>query len=411
MRVSDLSYRRFDPGLFVGREHEIREVTGRVKRLKDGEAVEKRIVVFYGPTGSGKTWLSCKLIQELRETLGVDAERIDLAKLLEGSMKPTVRRILEEVFDRYVEKRPGGRAAWGAPPTDNAQMSEHIVRLVKYASQDPGVAVLILDHVNRLDRITMDLVDQFLILPLSQLPQVVLVLNGRQDAPTWKSSQVRFMAVEMDLCPFPEEVIREQVNRLNPSALVLISQIENLSGGYPLVTRLLTEAITAGATNLNDALTKCVNEILAEVPAGPPPDPPNAPPLRECIKALAILSDFDDDRNKFFLAEFLHKPDLQDNKPRWHRKLNRALLDTQLVKPYRAGVGGYAVDAAVCHVVEAWLRETQQEEWIRRHCLALRFYECWTKEYPATAVRWLERAEYHRDRLRGAGLDPDLVCL
>jgi len=401
----------FDPDLFVNREREIREVTDRVEQLKSGEAVERRVIVFYGPKGSGKTWLSCKLIQELRENYQVSAEHIDLADVqLRGATGPDMPLVLEEVFNRYVAKKPGGRDAWGPPPADNAQLSAHIVRLVEDAAKEQGVAVLILDHVNRLDRSAMDLVDQFLILPLSQLPRVVLVLNGRQDAPTWKSSQVRFKTAEMDLRPFPGENIRDQVERLNPSALVHISQIEELSGGYPLVTRLLTEAIAAGATNLHDALTRCVNEILAEVPDEPPPAFRDAPSVRECIRALAILSDFDEDRNKFFLAEFLHRPDLQNNAPHWHRTLIRALLDTQLVKPHRKEVGGYAIDDVVRHVVEAWLRETQYKEWIRRHCFALRFYDRWANEYAATAARWREKAEYHRSQLRAAGMDPGTVC-
>ena len=396
-------YKRY----FVDRDKEKDLVLDKARQLLRGETVQKRTTAFYGPRGSGKSWLICRLHQTLQDekefedvvslylALGkpnTTQEQIECYYTLQGFADATdrhpevVKEILEWVCDQL-----------GNPITVEG-LDEASAQIVEHFQQMRCPLVILVDGVDEVPPSFLEPFEAYLLAPLVKEPEVLLILGGRTRDPrpgggyTWKMPEIKLYSDELHLLPFDEEWTRKQLDRLSENYPVIPEaafETREAGGGYPFSNVVLAQHLKGNPPqwrNKGAALRECADTLLEPVDEK----------LREYFQSLCVLRGFDEDRMPALLASWFG-----DDESTWDyqrcRRIREDMVATRLARWEREH--GYVMDEAVRKPLENALKENQPQRWEALHEAAHELYTGWVNRYPSAEERWQPEADHHAEQL------------
>ncbi len=336
----------YDPKKFVDREDALEIVLDKARRIAGSLPVERRVVIFRGQRGAGKTWL----LKELERCLSncVNPYFVDLSECEIDTIKAQIS----------VQQRP---------------------------------LVLLIENIEATKESQLDELLEQVLSPLVQERNALIVLVERGRPHYWSDPAFREKSDERDLEPFGSVYIEEQVQKQVPKAIVNIADIESLGGGYPGSTYALARYLPQKMT----ALEHCVTLLLQGVPKD----------LQPYFEALSVLRAFDETRIMPLLRAYSPGFVSQTQNYAARRKVREQLVNTTLAH-WNEDAKGYVLDEPLRLVVEAALHERDFELWARLHCVAHELYTEWAKKYKQSSEWWAEEKQYHADCLEKAGRNP-----
>jgi hypothetical protein len=333
-----------NPKKFVDREKALEIVLEKARRIADSLSVERRVVIFHGQRGSGKTWL----LEELKHRVREHAE-------------PYLVVLGEVKVDTIRSKIPKVRPL-----------------------------VLLLDEVNAPDDPFLDELLERVLAPLVQESNVLIVLAERGQPHYWAAPEFREKADEFDLEPFtPDDTkkqIKEQVSKTKAKSDIIVSR----TGGYPWANYIFARHLP----DEKGGLERCVELFLQDV----------EDELEPYFKVLSVLRAFDETRMGLIFPSY---PLFADQTWSYAicRDRRKELVKTTLTK-WKEEERGYVLDSSLQIVLETLLYEQNHKLWKRLHCTAYRMYRDWAEKYEQSRTWWAKEAQYHAHRLKDAGHSP-----
>lgn len=344
----------YDRDKFVDREEALKIVLHKARRISAGLPVERRVVIFHGQRGSGKSWLLRELERCLRDH--ATPHLIDLSECAE--VNPLNAQISKTKTQMKAEQRP---------------------------------LVLLVDNVSEVSELQLEPLVERVLAPVVQGEDVLIVLVERGRPLYLAAPEFREKSDEFDLKPFEPGDIEEQIKRQVPTAAARMAEIESLGGGYPWSTYILARHLPEKRT----ALERCVTLFLEDLDGD----------LRPYFEALSVLRAFDEMRMRPLLRAY--SPEFASRT--WDyaacRKVRERLVVTMLAR-WNGDARGYVLDEPLRLVLQAALHEHDLELWGRLHCAAHRLYADWAERYEQSREWWAQEARYHADCLEGAGRSP-----
>jgi hypothetical protein len=387
----------YRPDWFVDRAAELDLVLRKIAQLAEGKPVEKRVIIFHGFRGTGKSWL-LRRIQDYLSTEYPQAvtSHIDLDKYSGVYSDQAAQEILHNI-DTQIQTRIGGRTV---DPHDLLwRQVEHLQDNISHLKEP---LVLLVDHVDESPREVLEQLEDRILAPLIVLPRVLIVLAGRGKEYTWKKEEFRLKCEQRDLLSFDLPFTRQQLAKLEnqvPGAEAQAAEIFATSRGYPWVNCLLAkESVSKLAT-----LDQCADFMLRGLPV--------SDEVYDYLQTLCVLRIIHDETILPLLAAYFADPTYatQDHPQRRVREIRPALIQTTLIQWSEAS-SGYIMDEALSNVLEHRLYLRDRDCWTRLHLAAQELFTAWQANYPRTADRWKNEAEYHEGKLtNGPYWTPDIL--
>ena len=297
--------RSFQQPLFVDRELEIKQVNEYVTAAEKREKQRKRVVVFCGDRGCGKSWLTRMLHADFQRPQLLSLW-VSLASDPPDVLVPDAQEVKDKENESYISRLPLDSALddkaqsekkiaallhWilqriGATAPHNATLAELTDSLMRnwiYSeTRQEQAMVLILDSVYEADqgKLLKDL-EHYLLAPVSDLDNSLIVMTGRGKPVLWETPNLRVYAEVITLKPFTQQYVQSQLEKQTPQRIGNVKLIWRLGGGYPLNNRILAEAENpiAGLNDLISELLLVVDTLLRKE-------------IRFYLEALCIAADF-----------------------------------------------------------------------------------------------------------------------
>ncbi len=292
----------YDHAKFVDRRDEIKLVSDIIEQLIDDGYAERRVVIFHGQRGTGKSWLLQEIRYQWRDNAQVWPVYLDLSRYADRPPDDAVGDLIADV--RQQAGAAGGR--------DLSRLSEALVADVEGANR---ITLLLLDHVDESPKELLEPLEDHFLAPLANVPHVVSVLTGRGREYTWKSASIRLRSLERDLIPFDRDKTAEQLDRQAPAARPQADAILKISQGFPWSNYLLS-------LDLDDpqaALTTCADALIGDCLSIPEP-----PVERWALEALCVLGTFSDEMIPTMLAAYHDDALYLDWRYRQYRELRQS---------------------------------------------------------------------------------------
>ncbi len=399
----------YSPDLFVNREEAVNLVAEKVRRIWRGEPERKRVVVFWGCRGAGKTWLLRHLAEKiLPEMPNVCAVYINLQDFQDKSVEDAVLEIVGEIVEalrRSLGQTPHFTLLSEPKPLPLDEARRYLCEVADVAL-GRHVLVLLVDFVYEAAPDLLEVVETHVLGPLVFKPRVVTVMAGRGQAYPWKTSQLRFEAEDVELKPFDlPKYTREQLEKQRPGVVSHADDIHKATQGYPLANVVIPHPLEKATPAEMRAMIDLLLEPIRR-PDG------TWPPEREHLEALCVLRNFDEEHIPVLLDAYRDKRVIS-NIAAYHAagggpggwtlakasEILRGLIHTKLVRWNPDVMGWWIVDQAIRHLLEEYLRVVEPERWRCCHQTAINLYTDWQTRYPEEADRWREEVEYHKGRL------------
>ncbi len=379
----------YSPALFVNRKEAIDLVVEKVRNISAGNPERKRVIVFWGYRGAGKTWL----LRHLAETVlppisGVCAVYVDLRDFKDKPAEDAVRDIIGKILEALQRAR-------GETPLPLDQDAPCLTRALENTNL---VLVLLVDFVYEAAPELLHLLEKHVLGPLVVNPQVVIVMAGRGQANPWRSPTLRLQAEDRELKPFAQPDYTEaQLRKQRPAVAGHAMDIHSATQGYPLANVVIPYPLDKA----KPAQMREMIDLLLE----PIHNPDGSWPVeRQYLEALCVLRTFDEERIPALLNAY--GPSLAPAGG-WTlvkaSEILRRLIKTSLVRWNSEQAGWWIVDQAIRHLLEEYLRVVDPQRWRRCHEAAITLYRDWLKRYPEERERWEEEIPYHKSRLSGGG--------
>ncbi len=340
----------FDPAKFVDREEPLGLVLEKAGRIADGFSVERRVVIFHGERGAGKTWLLQGLEHRLHRGFSSSfvPHRVTLKEGIEV-----------EAFESEIPR------------------------------QRP--LILLLDDVNEMSESLLKRLQDRVLAPLVQEDDVLIVLTERGRPHYWTAPEFREKADEFDLEPFEPDDTETQIEIQVPRAATKAPIVAARTGGYPWANYVLARYLP----DEESGLERCVELFLQDVDEA----------LWPYFRVLSILQAFDETRMRCILPVYpLFASETWNY--RACRDKRKALVDTTLAE-WQEGKRGYVLDDPLRLVLEALLLRRNLCQWQVLHCAAYRLYKRWSETYEQSRGWWIQEAKYHADKLKGIDYNPE----
>jgi hypothetical protein len=337
----------YRPDWFVGRKEALEIVLEKARRIVARQPVDKRVVIYRGQRGCGKTWL-------LRE--------------LES-------RLPGEGFHPHVMR-----------PPESVSPSE-----VKGSIPQLRPMALLVDDAQDIEEEDRKALLEHILSPLAQKSDVLIVLTERGRPVFWPAPEFHEKSEDYRLGPFKDpKDVAQQVQKQVPDVKVPIAAVHSLGYGYPWSNYIL-------ACYLPDreaALEGCVEAFLEGLNGS----------KRPYLEALAVLKAFDEMHMKPMLQAY---PECADKT--WGRiacsRVKQELRETTLVC-WDRDARGDVIDEPLRVVLEALLQERDRDLWIQLHCIAYGLYRDWAKKYQQSRLWWTDQMNHHAKKLKDADHDP-----
>jgi nucleoside phosphorylase len=372
----------YDHAKFVNRHEELQFIIDRVRRLAS-TGLERRVVVFRGARGSGKSWLLQEIEYQLRQNpANIPAVYVDLMKYSTQPVDASVRMALRQI-DQEVTTRTG----FNSLPSVG-DLASQVGALVDNVRRLNKVLVLLFDYVDESSNDLLAKLEDHCLSPLAVEPQVFTLLAGRGKNYIWKGTELRLKSDERELPPFDPVQTLEQLRKQAPQAAHYADEIYELSGGNPWTNFLLRTLPASRADALHqtkEALLGSQTRVLTQ----------------PYLEALSVLGAFDENRMPAMFAAYFQLPAAS-----WTyadcRDIRIQLTELRLARSTR-GTGEYTLDRAIQPIVEKALFENDRAKWVALHCAAYCLYRDWAARYARTSTRWQAEADYHAQCLQTKG--------
>ena len=372
----------YDHAKFVDRTDEVRLVLDKAHNLAVASFEDKRVVIFHGARGAGKSWLLHEIEYQLKQTLPtVLTVYLDLAEFSAPPVDDAVWALITQIRGAIADRL-------GSSPLQT-QQSESLSMLASVlidGVKRVPVLLLLIDHVNESSREMLALLEDRCLELLAVEPRVLIVLAGRGREYTWKSMELRLRSEERELPYFDLAWTREQLKRHDPQLAQAAEEIQSLGAGYPWSNYILS----VNQANRADALAQCIDFLIRDLPVSDDD--------RDHLEALCVLNAISDEMLPRMFAAYYNDPTYLTWRYTQYREARQALIRTTLVK-WKEEMGGYVMDEALSHVLEHWMYEHDRLIWERLHRAARDLFRDWADKYPRLADHWQKEIEYHDERL------------
>lgn len=275
--------------------------------------------------------------------------------------------------------------------------------------------VLLLDEVSMLDYDQIQILEDYLLAPALNLPNVFVVLAGRHLITGWKDFALRpyigYVSNVINLSGFDFEHTRKQVHAIKPHIDNLIPEIHEITGGSPGNNKKIVEQLGDPPRfhELN-AIHACNQEFYEALTAASDGLPEGiASELLPALEALCVLQDFDKEYEMPIILS-VH-PGLNGT---W--TVRRCVDLFKILSKVQVGPGklvdfdtdksALAMEEQTRFNLEKELMIRDKALWKRLHCTALKMYSNWAEQYGIDSI-FAQKTEDHKRKLINAGIDPE----
>ena len=393
--MPDNSLPGYDKDLFTNRKDELKLVARTLARLsRSDEPQPKRIILFYGNRGSGKSWLIQHLPGWLIQQYPFQSAAVDLAKFTSEDIDTAIINIQTQLLIQLVS----AASVAGLPikrPYDGAQLLERYLAAIvgnmpivvffdSVYDSNPEFLVPFEDHVLGI---------------LARQPKVMLVLTGRGRRYRWRIVGFRRLTVEHELTHFDTADAEQQLENFRGKQLLAnidIDEILRLSDGHPLSTTIL-----AMNTDFSVALEQIIRSIMdmdldlkTNLQVG------NRPlNLRQATESLAVIEEFTEDEmvKLINVDHFNNTPQQLDHK--MAVQIRSRLVAINLAFASGEGGYGYRLDDRLRTVLSLHLQMQSPSRFTTLHRAARDHFAEWTRDFPDEANLWGPKAASHQNIL------------
>jgi hypothetical protein len=375
------SYKIFNSAEFTDRDSEFARVETILKEKSRGA------VIFEGERGSGKTTFLFELYRRLQERSELRPFLISLfpysapefesnKNIWLNAENPFQRDDIPDVLNRlarYLEIET-------IETEDRDFQKDYFARGLAYRASKT-VPVLLVDSIYECPEGTRIDIEKYLLAPLLASERVFIILSGRGKRPIWSRPELQTAEI-IALGPFEKnEFVKEQLEKLKEKskrAADEYEEIADLSGGYPLIVRVMAE--TEQEKSLTDALDTAIDIIIKDTLPKPEQEDRKYAEIRSQLEKLALV-------NIPFRIPDIEEYLYGDDKERRAKtnQLIALLLESGLLR-YEGK--GYQLNESVKHPIRKWLEHTGQYSDFRNQLsdISKKLQE----EYPS-AKAWYQR--------------------
>lgn len=371
-------YKIFNSAEFTDRDTEFKGVETFTKERNRGA------LIFEGERGSGKTTFLFELYRRLNEQRELRPFLISLFPYSAPEFEANKNNCLNanRPFQRddipAVLNRLASYLEIDSIETDDREFKkDYFARGLAYRSAQ-ATPVLLVDSIYECPDDTRIEFEKFILAPILASERVFVILTGRGKRPIWSRPELRDADI-IKLEPLKANFVVEQLDNLKKQGKLKrdpseYDAIADLSGGYPLIVRVMAESNKQLSAALDEAINIIIEETLPERERG------NLENIRPFIERLALVGipfripDVD---------EYLYGDD-RESRAKTNNLIN-LLLESYLLR-YEGK--GYQLGQSVVHPIRKWLalkgRDTEYMKQLQQISMKLQ------EEYP-TARTWYQQ--------------------
>lgn len=371
-------YKIFNSSEFTNRGSEFERVEAFTKERNRG------VLIFEGDRGSGKTTFLFELFRRLHEERELRPFLIGLFSYSAPEFETNKNHWLnsERPFQKddipAVLNRLARYLEIDAIETDDRDFQkDYFARGLAYRSAT-NTPVLFVDSIYECpDDIRIEF-EKYILAPILASERVFVILSGRGKRPIWSRPELRDADI-IKIEPLQADFVMEQLEKLKKQGKLKrdpseYDTIANLSGGYPLIVRVMAESDKPLLSAFDEAINIIIEETLPERERG------NLENIRPFIEKLALVG------IPFRIPdveEYLYGDDRERRTKANH--LINLLLESCLLR-YEGK--GYQLGQSVVHPIRKWLalkgRDVEYMKQLQQISVKLQ------EEYP-TARAWYQQ--------------------
>jgi len=404
--------------IFYGRSRETDAVERIARALLNRERLRIRVINVLGEKGAGKTWF-LRNLHEILAIKNIESTYIDF----ETKIQTDIEKGLISIGAKRETITPGDRNGaeaialdfmkalaqrWGARTAGDATLHEQGYWLSVAAERKRDqVLVLLLDSVSMAVPQLLDVLEDQWLKHLVRLPNVLVVMSGRGDMPSWISPELREVE-EITLEPFPKntqdekiglDVILDKTNEhlqyelggredFLPHRHDNLDELYRAGGGFPFSSYYL-------ARRGIEKIDELIDTLLDFVPLNRKGD------IKSYIEAICVLNPWspEDERDTRFRDEHM-LPLLSAYHDREYsiaevRAISRELQSLRILR-WERGASGYAIDSALRYPI-AYALQRDRQRWHRLHCAAHEMFSGLAERFTQHETYYKMLAKPHSD--------------
>lgn len=370
-------YKIFKSTEFVDRNAEFERVQAILRERG------RRVVIFEGDRGSGKSSLLFEFFRRFHQQTDLcpflvslfpySAPEFESKKNFWGSSERTFQvQDIPELLDQlarcmeidFIESK------------DPYSQKEFLARGLAYRVSKT-VPILLVDSIYECSEATRIEIEKYILAPILSSERAFILLSGRGKRPIWSRPELQNSEI-IDLHPLAEEYIKEQLEKMNSTRINEYREIADLSGGYPLIVRVLGNSKEELLNGLNDAIDIFIKETLPEGERGDE----NYNKLRIQIEKLSLV---DIPFRIPDVEDYLYPNDLEQ------RAKTNNLVNLLLVSHLLHYEGkGYQLSRSIIHPIRKWLLLKQQSDYQSNLIQLRRVSRKLQEDYPSASI-WYQR--------------------
>lgn len=339
------SYKIFNSAEFTNRGTEFERVEEFTQERNRG------VLIFEGERGSGKTTFLFELYRRLIEQSELRPFLISLFPYSAPEFESRNNHWLnkERPFQKddipVVLNRLASYLEVDAIETDDRDFQkDYFARGLAYRSAK-NTPVLLVDSIYECPDDTRIEFEKYILAPILVSERVFVILSGRGKRPIWSRPELRDADI-IKIQPLEYNFVMEQLEKLkkrgklkrDPSEYAAIA---DLSGGYPLIVRVMAESNKQLSAALDEAINIIIEETLPER------EQKNLESIRPYIEKLALV---DIPFRIPDVEEYLYGDN--PNRRADTNKLINTLLESYLLR-YEGK--GYQLNQSAIHPIRKWL--------------------------------------------------------
>jgi len=366
---------------------EVDLIQGKFKQFVEsgGREAPPKAILFRGERGFGKSWLCFHLHRTILPQfsnltslyialfpLPKEYDKREREWVISSESKPedTCKKLMVWICDQLAILYPND------PTLLEARRA--LVGGVEAQFTGGKVLVLILDSVFEADWDLLETVEQNILAPLAELPNVFFIMTGRGRPYPWISPALRVEMKEETLKDFPIEQLAKGDET-----------IKELSGGSPLVGYALLQS---------DDSVRALDEVAGYLLDVIPPSLERRR-VREAFEALCVLNEFREGEMEVMIQAY-YQARGEPVPKKSIRDLRDDLLKTYL---FRWEGGGFRVDASLRNVLQQYLKHHQPDLWQKLNCAAYTIYLSYAEKYQQYRTQYEELANPFKEALAATG--------
>jgi len=447
--------------LFLNREAEVTRFKGLLDEVTRGVAGFRRVLVFEGERGVGKSWLLKHMHRLAAQQTGAVSYLVRFDPQYDGTLRVTANKPEAEVtiacklnnftarpdqLDEHSKHQLKELLANIAAhvhtegliteklPTALTldETSFTLARMLRTGLQNSNrVFVLLVDSAYEADWSFVAGLEDYVLAPLVAIDRVAVVLSGRGRPFPWINSLLRIEPMQGAFQRWGEQegaseihgkhwdwtvrLVQTQVHNndfwqpiiafergetLNPVLEARLKKIWRVAQGQPLLTvRLAENTESDGGANDSGILDKFIdNELLDMLPDNQRTD------YRKYLEALCVLDFFRETEAEIMIRKYF---ELNGQVPgiKSGREVLLLLQQTYLVR-WDWRKSQYLLDDTVRIAIDSWFSLAAPEQWRELHREAYAMYSLWAERYSQHAGYYSERAARHT-RFLAKAANPD----